>query len=187
MPPLNLSTERLDLIACTRELAAAELNNRAEFSQLLNADLPENWPPPLNDEATMSWTLNLLSVHPDAAGWASWYFLLNSCKSGKRMAVGNGGFRGLPLPDGTVEIGYSIVQDFQGKGYATEAAWRLIGWAFEHTEVTRVIAETYPHIRTSIRVLEKCGFEYVGEGSAMLVIRFELTRAAFEHSNEKSS
>jgi RimJ/RimL family protein N-acetyltransferase len=48
-----------------------------------------------------------------------------------------------------------------------------------HSEVSRVIAETYPELKPSIRVMEKNGLVYVDDGSEPGVIRYELKRAAF--------
>ena len=183
MPSLRLHTNRLELVACTLQLVKAEIGDRHEFSRLLGAHVPDRWPPPLNDESSLNWTLNMLTLHPGAVGWSTWYILLKNGSSGERTAVGNGGFKGRPLPDGTVEIGYSVMEAFQRKGYATEAARRLVAWAFEHPEVTRVIAETYPHIATSLRVLEKCGFDYIGGGSEMLTICYELKRTEYNRLN----
>lgn len=39
-----------------------------------------------------------------------------------------------------------------------------------------VIAETLPALRPSIRVLEKSGFKFIGQGSELGVIRYQLTR-----------
>ena len=43
-----------------------------------------------------------------------------------------------------------------------------------------MIAETLPELTPSIGVLRKGGFALIGEGSEPGVIRFELTRAAYE-------
>jgi [ribosomal protein S5]-alanine N-acetyltransferase len=42
--------------------------------------------------------------------------------------------------------------------------------------VTRVTAHTLPELRASIRVLEKCGFAFVGDGVEAGTIQFELIR-----------
>lgn len=48
---------------------------------------------------------------------------------------------------------------------ATRARPRaLIAWAFAHTEVTCVIAEACPELWPSIRVMEKNGLRFVGDG-----------------------
>ena len=96
------------------------------------------------------------------------------------MLVGAGGYKGRPSPEGTVEIGYSIVPEYQRRGLATEAAAALVARAFCDTRVNRVIAETLPKLAPSIGVLRKNGFRLIGEGSEPEVIRFELTRAEYE-------
>ncbi|MBD0327516.1 MAG: GNAT family N-acetyltransferase, partial [Pyrinomonadaceae bacterium] len=98
----------------------------------------------------------------------------------RAKAIGGCGFKGKPAADGTVEIGYSMLPEFQCAGYATEAAGALVRWAFSHAEVARVIAETYPELRPSIRVLEKNGFRFIGDGSEERVIRYALTREEYE-------
>lgn len=175
-----MTTERLKLIAGTHELAKAEIGDRVVFARLLGATVPESWPPPLNDATTMEWSARFAEENPDAIGWGTWYFVLREGPSGGPVAVGTGGFRGKPMEDGPVEVGYSILESFQGVGYATEAVKGLLGWAFKHPEVGRVVAETYPDLTPSIRVLRKNGFVEIGEGSGEGIIRFELSRSAFE-------
>jgi [ribosomal protein S5]-alanine N-acetyltransferase len=48
--------------------------------------------------------------------------------------------------------------------------------------VTRVLAETLPELAGSTGVLRKRGFVFLGAGSEPGVIRFELTRSAWEAS-----
>ncbi len=141
----------------------AELEDCDLFGRLLDADIPATWPPPLNDEASMVWFTRYLEANPHAIGWAAWYFLLRSSPD-KFIAIGNGGFKGKPSGDGTVEIGYSILEDYQRRGFAPEAVSTLIDWAFSHQDVTRIIAHTLTDLHPSIRVLEKNRFEYVGKG-----------------------
>ena len=174
MTPGPLTTERLELIPATLELADADLHNRMEFSHQLEATVLDSWPPPLNDENSMKYTVDYLRSHPEAAGWAAWYWV---AKKHKPVAVGMGGFKGLPA-GGAVEIGYSLLPEFQKKGYAMEAVAAMIDWAFGHEEVDRVLAETLPELTPSIRLLEKSGFKNIGKGSEDGVIRFELPRAA---------
>jgi len=66
--PLELTTSRLTLIPVTLEIIEAEIGDRARLSQLLGAEVPADWPPPLNDENTMRWTRDHLAANPDN-GW----------------------------------------------------------------------------------------------------------------------
>lgn len=170
MASFLVSTPRLALIGSTPALARAAANDVAAFAVLLEARVPK-WPPPLIED-TLVYTADTLDAHPEQAGWWAWYFI----RQADRTLVGAGGLKGPPLPDGTVEIGYSMLEDFQRQGYATEAASGLIAWAFEHPAVTRVVAETHPELTASIRVMEKNGLTFSGAGSEDRVIRFELTR-----------
>ncbi len=167
-----LRTPRLQLRSATAELAAADLNNRSEFSRLLEADVPEDWPPPLNDDDSKAFTLRYLADNPDADGWAAWYFLLPGKADEKAQAIGIGGFKEKPSQQGMVEVGYSIMPDYHRLGFASEAAAALIDWAFSHPEVQLVTAETLPALVTSIRVLERNGFHLLGEGSEKGVVRY---------------
>jgi RimJ/RimL family protein N-acetyltransferase len=90
------------------------------------------------------------------------------------VLVGSGGFKGRPDPDGSVEIGYSMVEEFQGRGYATEAVRALAAWAFAHPGVSQVVAETMPGNTGSLRVLEKIGFRPVDGASEPGALRFAL-------------
>ncbi|WP_024856143.1 GNAT family N-acetyltransferase [Ruminococcus albus] len=70
-------------------------------------------------------------------------------------------FKGLSA-DGIAEIGYGISEEYQNKGYATEAVKGVLEWAFSRPEVTAVEAETDPDNTASKKVLEKCGFAING-------------------------
>jgi [ribosomal protein S5]-alanine N-acetyltransferase len=172
MESLLLRTQRLELRAATCELAAADLSDRSEFSRLLAADVPTDWPPPLNDDNSKGFTLRYLTENPDAAGWAAWYFLAPGKSDTKAQAVGIGGFTGKPNQEGEVEVGYSMMPSWQGSGMATEAVAALVAWAFSHAEVRLVTAQTLPALAASIRVLEKNGFVLLGAGSEEGVVRY---------------
>ena len=79
------------------------------------------------------------------------------------QVIGSAGFKGPPGEDGAVEIAYGIVPDYQGKGYASEAAAALVDFAFESGRVRVARAHTLAQKNASTRVLTKCGFEFAGE------------------------
>ena len=120
--------------------------------------------------------LRFLEEDPSAAGWGLWYFLLSD-ENGSLTAIGNGGFKGRPAPNGDVEIGYSVLESHQEYGLATEAVTALIDWALQQKAVKRIVAHTLPDLAPSIRVLEKCGFGFAGAGPEVGVIRYELPQA----------
>jgi ribosomal-protein-alanine N-acetyltransferase len=175
MRPLRITTERLELIAGTPAMAHAELADPAALGPLLSARVPPSWPPDLYDPQAIYFSLSRMEEHPDAPGWWLWYLVRHAEPDGREV-IGIGGFKGPPSEDGTVEIGYSILPEFQRRGYATEAVRGFVTHAFTAREVRRVIAETLPELRSSIGVLRKAGFTFVGKGSEPGVIRFELSR-----------
>ena len=169
---VELRTQRLHLIAATVEAARAELENRAELERLLGARLPAHWPPPLNDDDSARFFLTYLTEHPSHAGWLAWYFVT----SGSRVVIGNGGFTGAPS-DGAVEIGYSIVPQFQRRGFASEAVRALVEWAFSHRSVDRVVARTLPDNPASRALLRNLGFRETAPLEPGM-LRFELERCS---------
>ncbi|MFL6230132.1 MAG: GNAT family N-acetyltransferase [Pyrinomonadaceae bacterium] len=180
--PDPIKTERLELIAGTPEIFRARVDDRDALARFLGASVPENWPPELYDQDAVDWTANYLAEHQSAAGWVLWFMLLRPAEgeSGGRTAIGTCGYKGEPTADGTCEIGYGVLPQFRGLGYASEAASALTARAFSHPQVARVVAETYPELLASIRVMEKNGLRFAGDGSEKRVIRYELTRADWE-------
>jgi ribosomal-protein-alanine N-acetyltransferase len=170
-----LRTNRLELVGCTAALLRAEGEDHARFGALLGAEIPEAWPPELYDEDARLWTLRAVEASPHDEGWWAYYVVLD--EGGPRRVIGLAGYKGPPQDDGTVEVGYGILPAHQRRRYATEAVAALLERAFAFAAVTRVIAETLPHLTPSIGVLEKSGFTCIGDGSEAGVIRFELPRA----------
>ena len=167
---MPIRTERLDLVPGTLETLEAELRGRAPLARLLGIEVPESWPPPLYDADAINWMLGRLREEPGFEAWGFRYFVLR--RDGGDVAVGAGGYKGPPSVDGTVEIGYSTLPEHQKKGFASEAVEGLVARAFEDDRVSRVLAETLPGLSPSIGVLEKTGFELLGEGSEPGVIRY---------------
>ncbi len=77
--------------------------------------------------------------------------------------IGDLCFKG-PAKNHSVEIGYGIQPEYEGKGYTTEAVQAMTQWAFGQKDVVFVEAETDPDNRASQRILEKCGFVPDGTG-----------------------
>jgi ribosomal-protein-alanine N-acetyltransferase len=86
--------------------------------------------------------------------------------------IGETGFHGPPDASGTVEVGYSILPAYRGRGFATEATRALIRAALARPEVRRITAECLDDNHASLRVLEKLELRRVGSAGGTL--RFEL-------------
>ena len=97
------------------------------------------------------------------------------------MPFGSGGYFGPADPSGTVEIGYSVLPEWQRQGYASEIVSILVSHAFTFDKVTKVIAHTSSENEASTRVLTSCGFVNTGLGEDKVHLRFEVTH----HTNSK--
>ena len=169
-----VESKRLRLIAASASLVADDLEGQQELAASLNVKVPGNWPPDLYDRNAMEFAASQLKDSSER-GWSFWYLV--SRQSEPEELLGICGFKGRPDGKGSVEIGYSVLSQYRNMGYATEAASRLVDWAFGHSNVTEVSAETLPHLRESIRVLEKNGFSFTGQGSEQGVIRYAMHRS----------
>ncbi|MEM7671019.1 MAG: GNAT family N-acetyltransferase [Pseudomonadota bacterium] len=70
------------------------------------------------------------------------------------------------MPEGDVEVGYTLKQSAWGKGYATEACQRLIRFAFEETPLQEVVATFDDDNTASRNVLAKSGLKDCGRRRA---------------------
>lgn len=170
----TLETKRITLVSATVQLLEADLSGRAELADSIGAQVPDNWPPDLYERRAMKLAIALLQ-DPATQGWSFWYLLTRP--SSEAEVLGICGFKGRPDEAGSVEIAYSVLSQFSNQGYASEAVSRLVQWAFSHQNVTEVAAETLPHLRNSIRVMEKNGFRYTGPGSEHGVVRYAVQKA----------
>jgi len=163
------TTDRLRLVAGTEALAAAELEGRRKLSKLLEALVPETWPPD-NLRDVLDYFYALYKEHPTWEGWLTWYAV--RIDNDYPILCGGVGFKGPPDERGMVEIGYSVLPEFQGQGLATEAVAGIVQWAKQQPEVREIEAETNTDNEASIRVLEKNSFVCAGAGPEPNTLRF---------------
>ena len=165
----NLRTDRLTLVALTPELARAALENRAKLGLMLGALVPVTWP-----GAEFARMLERLAEGGERASlWAEQTRLI--VHEGDRTLIGETGSHGPPDNSGTVEVGYSIVPDYRGRGFAFEATRALIDDALARPGVRRITAACHDDNEASLKVLERLGMRFVGATGDTL--RFELRKA----------
>lgn len=174
MSPSVLRTARLDLIQATAELAQAAAYHPETFAEMLAARVPPEWPPELIEPDNLVFFANRLHEEPSLAGWSAWYVVR---REPERTLIGLFGFNGPPDEARTVTLGYALIDPAQARGYGTEALRALIDWAFSHPDVGMVAADTFLHLRASVRVLEKLGFVPGGEPTEPGAVRFQLPRS----------
>jgi [ribosomal protein S5]-alanine N-acetyltransferase len=152
-----IHTERLELIPATLHHFKSDLDDRTELARLLQAEIPAAWPPPLMDAGVIR---EFIRMSSDTSGpvFAAWYWVLTDRSAGSRVLIGNGGMLGAESGPESVVLGYSVLDEYQNRGYATEAVGALVPKIFSMPGIRRIIATTYPKLGASIRVLEKNGF-----------------------------
>jgi ribosomal-protein-alanine N-acetyltransferase len=144
MSATHLQTKNLKLVPQTLEEVRAMV---AAMTPSEKAELSADWLAQLRASTSADpWILGFSLVHLDSD-----------------TVVGTCGFKGPPAADGVVEIAYGVSPEYQGKGYATEAAQSLTDYAFSSGKVRVVRAHTRPEANASTRVLAKCGFRRIGE------------------------
>lgn len=153
-----LQSERLFLMPATQPMLDAFAGqNWNQLSSLLGGvSFADNW---CHFPEALLWVKERMEFHPEESGWWT-YFIIQGLDG---RVAGTCGYKGLPTPDGTVEIGYEIAERYQNDGLATEAADALVRHAFRHPQVMRVIAHTLPELNASTAVLSKLGFTNEGE------------------------
>ena len=104
-------------------------------------------------------TLSTIPTRVDELEWGG-YFVVDAVT---REVVGSCAFKTPPTEDGTVEIAYFTYPEFEGRGYATAMAMKLIRLASGSPSINQVLAHTLPERNASTRVLEKAGMTFVGE------------------------
>lgn len=129
-PDLEIHTERLRLVAATAPLALAALENRKRFSVLIGATPDPNWPSHIIRNA-LTYFADTLTDQPDLSGWLMWYVI--RVEDGEPpMVVGSCAFNGPPDEEGSVRVGFSVVERWRKRRYASEAVRGLCKWAFQH-------------------------------------------------------
>jgi RimJ/RimL family protein N-acetyltransferase len=152
----SVRTERLELVLLDRDALAAVGERRAP--QGLDASFSDEW---LEDVQWLAARrLEQVSEHPDHAPWLLRAIVV---ADGDRPAIGHINFHGPPDERGVPEVGYSLLPEFRGNGYAIEAVAGLFDWARAEHGVTRFRASVSPDNARSQNLVSKLGFVRIGE------------------------
>ncbi len=162
---MMIDTERLEMVPGRLEHLDAELTDPSRLAALLNAEVLPSWPPGEYTPRTIAYYRDRLKAERvSVSHWHIWYAIRRATPESSAILVGCAGFFGAPRADATVEIGYSVVPEWRGCGYATEMVHALVERAFDTGQVVRVVAETDIENAASIAVLMRCGFRRKGIG-----------------------
>jgi [ribosomal protein S5]-alanine N-acetyltransferase len=166
------------LTSATLDHLATEERGVRYLCQLLGCATPPSWPPEHMDAGFRNWVRERLIRGPSQGTWFNWYVRAPIDQS--ETLVGSAGFKGPPNEKGVVEIGYSILDRYQRRGFGSAAVNRLRQHAFADPRVNSIAAETLPSLSASISLLKRCGFNQSGETHSNengTVLRFLLNRS----------
>ena len=168
----ELKTKRLRLVAMTPAMLEADVARDGSLSVALGAQLTEEWPPADWETHVIEMIFVQTSQVPASVGWHRYALLAEG--RGKRTLVGCLG--GFPKSDGVVEIGYSTLPAFQRRGLGSEAARALVDWLLQQEGVRAVTAQTFRTMPESIKVMERCGMAFAGDGDDPGTVRYRRER-----------
>ena len=169
-----LESPRLRLVPTSADLVRAEL--AGGLAVAIGTPLAADWPPEHWDEGVLRWLLNAAAQPGFDPAWTGYYIVLREPAPG--LVVGTAGFKSPPDAHGVIELGYGVVPSHQRRGIASEAVCAMIAYAWEHPRVTRVDAETFPHLVPSLGVMRACGMTFIGPGSEHGTVRYGISRPA---------
>ncbi len=80
-----------------------------------------------------------------------------------------------------IEIGYQLMPEAWGNGYASEAARALLDHGFRELELDQIVAVSLPDNKPSLRVLQRLGLPYIEDRMHANIEHkyFALTREAY--------
>lgn len=165
-PPLRGSetilTKRLELVPLVDSLELLVDGRRVEVERELGIALPDWWPD-RHDLAFLAFRARQLAAEPDDRVWMPRLVVLRK----EQAMIGHAGFHGKPgknarKDSNAVEIGYMIVAEHRGRGYATEVVHALVQWAFDEHGIRRFLASIGPQNAPSLALARKLGFVEAG-------------------------
>ena len=77
------------------------------------------------------------------------------------------------------EIGYVLSKDYWGQGLMPEAVKAVMQWLFEEEKLDFILCGHFDHNSRSRRVIEKCGFRYLG--TVPFETRFDTVETALDY------
>ena len=134
----------------------------AKASELLDAGVPEDLL--AGQEGFARLRLEQMQRDPSLQEWLVRAVVLRD----SREVAGHAGFHGMAgknskCDPSAVEIGYTILPPYRGRGLATEAAQALMTWARAEHGIPRFILSISPDNDPSLAIARKLGFVQTGE------------------------
>jgi [ribosomal protein S5]-alanine N-acetyltransferase len=148
--PPNIQTERLLLVALVpEEIEALMARDFRRFAVLSGFRFPPD-NPNLGD---LAWHLSAIQADDRHLPWRMRVIIERASKT----VVGSINLKGPPSAAGDVEIGWGLIEEVRGKGYATEASAAVITWARQQPGVSSISATIPDDNHPSQRLAKRLG------------------------------
>lgn len=161
---MEIKTERLKLI----DLKAADVEDIFRLHSSEEVARYNTIGIPLDSEVTRKILAPLLE-QPDNKGKNDYSWTIRNKTN--NAFLGEIGISLAPERYRLATLHYSLLPEFWGHGYATEAAFSLIGYCFRELDLHRIEAGCAVDNLASIRVLEKLGMHREGRKRKVLPLK----------------
>lgn len=152
-------TERLQLLVCNEEYAAALLTFMTENREFFAPYEPHR-EPAFYTEAFQAQVLRAEFQAMLRHSYLRYYLFL---KEHPEHIIGTVSFSNISrTEDKSCRVGYKLDKQHTGKGYATEALQLLLPEVHKHLHIHRVEADILLENAPSLRLIERLGFTYEG-------------------------
>jgi ribosomal-protein-alanine N-acetyltransferase len=156
-----ITSERLDLpLLALDQLDRLAAGERHSVAAELGATLSEDWLDQVRWLAGMR--AQQLRLRPTDRPWLLRPILLRG-SNGDREAIGYLNFHAGPDERDMVEVGYTLLPDSRGMGYAIEAVRAAFDWATRVHGIHRFRASVSPDNERSLNLIGKLGFRQTGD------------------------
>ena len=152
-----IASARLDLVSLGSDIVETLWQgSTAEASDFIDAEVPPRW---IDEEHQLfEWRLEQMLSDPASQPWLLRALVVRE----SRAVAGYFNFHGPPGEENWVELGYTIEPNQRRKGYATEAAVRMMTWAADEHGVEKFRASVSPSNLASLGMIAKLGFQEIG-------------------------
>lgn len=157
----SVSSDRLELVLLTLEqLDAVAAGDASGLAADTGAAVGPEWVDEVRGLAGLR--ARQVRERPTDAPWLLRAIIRDEAGMSRR-AVGYLNFHGGPSESGQVEIGYTLLPEARGRGYAIEAVRAMFEWAQRVHGVRRFRASVAPDNERSLNLIAKLGFIHTGE------------------------